>query len=487
MDCKLCKMRHKEISYCHVYQRNLIKDRWKLICTTKSCPRCLRMDAAFNPETREDWYREHKNFCTDSFLCDVDECKDRPPHLRNNFTLCSKHREQNHGVHEKFVKQLDQNMVSSEMKFFLNYDPVFPQMEDISMIHKHFPVEADTIVEPDPMSPACYMLQTIAAPSGQPMLAFYDTGCYAAAMNERAFSLLATKTVRPGPTWLEVASGEKIKIEHGDEQFGLELYTQKPKRHVAMITALRMEEVSGKFPLWPLTEAFNEIQAAYLADYPDGAALPAVDQEIGNQTVDLMFGMRYYRYFPKLIYMLPSGLSVHLAMFKGCGGRQGVLGGSADLWRHSMQTAHNLGPAAYLVAELRTYRYQCTTLRQYIGPCHATNTNNDGPFCARAVRAQTAMTNRDDQELSRVLAATALPVTLITMTVDTGLAMATIVTIAAVVMAIIAVIRPGADLDLPGKLRRLKDRLLSYVPNRNYPAIALTRIRGRVETARKPP
>ena len=97
------------------------------------------------------------------------------------------------------------------------------------------------------------------------------------------------------------------------------------------------------------------------------------------------------------------------------------------------------------------------------------------------------MTNRDDQELSRVLAATALPVTLITMTVDTGLAMATIVTIAAVVIAIIAVIRPGADLDLPGKLRRLKDRLLSYVPNRNYPAIALTRIRGRVETARKPP
>ena len=262
MDCKLCKMKHKEISYCHVYQRNLIKDRWKLICTTKSCPRCLRMDAAFNPETREDWYKEHKNFCTDSFLCDVDECKDRPPHLRNNFTLCSKHREQNRGVHEKFVKQLDQNMVSSEMKFFLNYDPVFPQLEDVSMIHKNFPVEADTVVEPDPMSPACYMLQTIAAPNGQPMLAFYDTGCYAAAMNERAFSLLATKTVRPGPTWLEVASGEKIKIEHGDEQFGLELYTKKPKRHVAMITALRMEEVSGKFPLWPLTEAFNEIQAA---------------------------------------------------------------------------------------------------------------------------------------------------------------------------------------------------------------------------------
>ena len=391
MDCKLCRMKHAYVTYCHVFQKSLMKDRWKLICVTKTCPRCLRLDAGFTPDNREQWYKEHKEFCTDQFLCEKDECKDRPAHLRNNFTLCSKHREQNRDLHDKFVKQLDQNLVSSEMRFFLNYDPVFPESEAVTMNFANCPDESNVVVEPDPMSPACYMLQTVAAPNGQPMLVFYDTGCYAAAMNERAYSLLATKTVRPGPTWLEVASGERIKIEHGDEQIRLELDVSGPQRHLATITALRMDEVSGKFPLWPLTEAFDQIQSQYTKDFPAAPPLPAVDQQIGNQTVDLMFGMRYYRYFPKLLYMLPSGLSVHRAAFKGCGGRQGVLGGSSDLWRSAMQTAHNLGPAAYLVSELRAYRYQCNTLRQNFGPIHATNTNNDVSVSARADKAETAM------------------------------------------------------------------------------------------------
>ena len=50
--------------------------------------------------------------------------------------------------------------------------------------------------------------------------------------------MLDTENIRPGPTTLNVAGGEQIVIEYGEERFTLPLHNYKPR---ATLSALRME------------------------------------------------------------------------------------------------------------------------------------------------------------------------------------------------------------------------------------------------------
>ena len=366
--CKLCKEEHSHIAYCDQYQQTMIRDRWKQICTTKACPRCMRMDAGFRfdsdtPSVREAWYNEHKLYCTDQYLCDVGHCKKRPAHSKNNITLCGFHRNENEDLMLEYVNSLDKKLIPKNLRFFFNHSHVFSAQEPPPENPPSPPnVDKTSIkIEPDVPDPAMYMLQTVKASNGADMLVFYDSGCYGAAMSDRAYSLLTTTTVRPGPTKLEVASGRVVDVEHGDEQFLLELDSEHSQRTFAAITALRLERVSNKFPEWPLAEAWQQVNTAYLAA-GHTEPLPTADSHIGGREVDIMIGMRYYRYFPKMLFCLPSGLSIFKAAFKSGSSCQAVLGGTSALWRAAAETAHSMGPAAYFASELRAYKHHCNTL-----------------------------------------------------------------------------------------------------------------------------
>ena len=366
--CKLCKEDHTHIAYCGEYQEAMIRDRWKQICTTKACPRCMRMDAGFrfdaeNPSAREAWYNEHQLYCTDQFLCDVGHCKKRPAHCKNNITLCGAHRKENEDLMLEYVNSLDKKQIPRNLRFFFNQNFIFSSQEPPPVPPPSPPnVDSTTIrIEPDVPDPAMYMLQTIKASNGANMLVFYDSGCYGAAMSDRAYSLLTTTTVRPGPTKLEVASGKVVDVEHGDEQFLLELDADADQRTFAAITALRLERVSNKFPEWPLAAAWEQLNSAYQAA-GNVDPLPAADSHIGGREVDIMIGMRYYRYFPKILFYLPCGLSLFKAAFKSGSCKQAVLGGTSALWRTAADTAHSMGPASFFVSELRAYKHHCNTL-----------------------------------------------------------------------------------------------------------------------------
>ena len=364
MMCKLCKKDHSHVAYCPKYQKSLIKRRWKLLCVTKACPRCMRMDASFRYDDREQWYEEHKNYCTDLFLCDVDHCADREPHLANNITLCAQHREQNEEKMLEYVKSLDKKKIPNDLRFFFNHDTIFNNYEPPPSLPVKPPtLEDDTavVVEKDTNDPAIYMLQTIPAPHGGDLLVFYDTGCYGAAISERAYSLLDTATVRPGPTQLEVAGGRIVTVEHGDEQFLLEVDTTSAPRRFAAITALRLQQVSTKFPLWPLTQAWKKLNDAYVSGN-QGIQLPTTEDAIGGREVDVMIGMRFHKYYPKQLFFLPCGLCIFKATLKSTNGHQGVLGGTSALWRDAMNAAHHLGPAVFFAAEMRAYQSHCHTV-----------------------------------------------------------------------------------------------------------------------------
>ena len=98
------------------------------------------------------------------------------------------------------------------------------------------------------------------------------------------------------------------------------------KKQKATITGLRMPRITAEFPLVQLSEAFMEIQAAAMAAGGWDNRLKA-DQVVGGRCVDIILGIRYLKYYPELVYSLPSGLAVYKARLKSASGCQAVLGG----------------------------------------------------------------------------------------------------------------------------------------------------------------
>ena len=51
-----------------------------------------------------------------------------------------------------------------------------------------------------------------------------------------------------------------------------------------------------------------------------GLQLPQVDSTIGGEAVDVIIGIKYLKYFPVLVFSLPSGLAIYRARFNSYSG-----------------------------------------------------------------------------------------------------------------------------------------------------------------------
>ena len=78
------------------------------------------------------------------------------------------------------------------------------------------------------------------------------------------------------------------------------------------MTGLRMPNITAEFPLVQLAEAWKELQLAAAKDNKKVPYMKA-DSEVGSQCVDIILGIKYLKYYPELVFSLPSGLSVYKA------------------------------------------------------------------------------------------------------------------------------------------------------------------------------
>jgi hypothetical protein len=122
----------------------------------------------------------------------------------------------------------------------------------------------------------------------------------------------------------------------------------------ATITGLRMPHVTTPFPIIKLMEAWEDAQAHAKIHRP-GLALPSIDKEVGGGPVDILLGIKYLQYFPKLVYSLPSGLQVYRAVFRSASNNQAVLGGPHAAWSRMVEMTQHMNPRAYLSAEVRAW------------------------------------------------------------------------------------------------------------------------------------
>ncbi len=96
----------------------------------------------------------------------------------------------------------------------------------------------------------------------------------------------------------------------------------------ATITGLRMAHVTMPFPLIKLKEARKDMKET-TRRVQTGLSIPR------GQEVDVLLGIRYLKYFPKLLFTLPSDLQVHQAMLKSESGNKAMLGVPHKAWNHA--------------------------------------------------------------------------------------------------------------------------------------------------------
>ena len=87
-----------------------------------------------------------------------------------------------------------------------------------------------------------------------------------------------------------------------------------------------------------------------------------VPNEVGGKPVDIMLGIQYNSYFPRVILTLPCGLAIHESILKAPGGCQGILGGPHSSWAHAEASAQVLTPRIFFTSELRALRSQSNAL-----------------------------------------------------------------------------------------------------------------------------
>ena len=357
--CVSCGCNHPALFYCEAFIKSKVADRFEQVKAQKSCGRCLTMKRKFTGRKSE-WWAAHERYCRNGFVCREGVCYNKPKDKQSHLTLCPAHVADNKAREGEFIKSLDPK-----------YLPSGASPGSIWFLHMGGPGTATTAstttytatmtaidengyeIIPDVGESGLFLMQALPSESSpaDSLLCFYDSGCASAGLSDRAYHMMKTTTVRPGPTVLEVAGAKSILIPYGEEQFHLELASGKKK---ATVTGLHMPNITAEFPLVELANAWID-----LTTHAASAGKPLtgldIDGRVGGSCVDVILGIRYLKYYPELVFSLPSGLAVYRSKLKSASGRQAVLGGPHAAWTAAAEKSQHMNPRVYLTMEARAW------------------------------------------------------------------------------------------------------------------------------------
>ena len=187
---------------------------------------------------KSDWWQAHDRYCKTAFACKEGQCAGKPRDRQLHMTVCFTHVTENRKREAEFVKTLDNNrlpggLTQSNIRFLhMLGQPVYNSAQrplpGSGLAVSALDADGFEII-PDVGESGLFLMQMLPAESDltKELLCFYDSGCAAAGLSDRAYSLMKTTTVRDGPTVLEVAGAKSILIPYGEEQFHLELDEKK--------------------------------------------------------------------------------------------------------------------------------------------------------------------------------------------------------------------------------------------------------------------
>ena len=355
MDCNSCNGKHTHISYCKTFQEKSVKDRYDFLREEKVCFRCLRMDSEVDLSDRNSWWDKHQQDCCGEWACKQGSCEKRIDLKQVHMLMCVYHTKLNANRENDFIKSLDGKYIDPKVKFFF-----FDTHQNFNICDSaEVPSPPGREVEDDIADPSIFMVEHIQAEDGSEIVVFYDSGCAGSAISSRACKILSAKTVREGPTYLDVAGGKTLEIPTGDVKFFLDLADSDS---MAAITGLEMPAITNEFPCWDTTEAWKDLNNDYLQNGSDNVPLPQMRRFIGAAKVDIIIGIKYRKYFPTILHELPSGLAALESKFKSPNGKNIILGGPHKAWRRATQLIGLNTPRILFTQETKAWQYHKSDL-----------------------------------------------------------------------------------------------------------------------------
>ena len=100
----------------------------------------------------------------------------------------------------------------------------------------------------------------------------------------------------------------------------------------AILSGVCLEKTTESFPTYPLQgKVMQDIISSYKNWGGNSNDLPKVPVSVGG-SINFVIGIKYLCHHPKLIYQLPSGLSIYKSMFKNSDGTRRVTGGPHEVF-----------------------------------------------------------------------------------------------------------------------------------------------------------
>ena len=95
-----------------------------------------------------------------------------------------------------------------------------------------------------------------------------------------------------------------------------------------------LDNITLNFPLYPLQgKVLNDIIKAYKDAVVDARTLPKIPKLVGGE-IDFMIGIKYLKYYPKMMFQLPSGLTIYESVFENADRGRGVIGGPLKIFNN---------------------------------------------------------------------------------------------------------------------------------------------------------
>ena len=275
-------------------------NRFAVLKSKGYCFQCLYPGANLNNGN----HKEGK--CQRMFACP------HPSHqqstLRKHVLVCEEHKDSdtNKDLLNKYKERYMKN-------------PKLPTFaKNISLaFHTSNPPKTNSTSEDD----GIYLLQTVII-NNKRFTIFFDNGCSDFLIKHSAIKDLGTSAVKESsnPTQIGGVGNTTTSTSLGSYIVSIPMANGQE----AMLSdGTCLKQLTARFPQYPL----HEVNKTIRQNYPGNpSTLPKPSPTVGGD-VHFMIGVKYLRYAPKLIFRLPSGLSIYKSVFRNADGGQGIIGG----------------------------------------------------------------------------------------------------------------------------------------------------------------
>ena len=281
------------------------------------------------------WNQEHK--CYDRYVCPDQSHLSYPKGI--HVLLCEDHK--NKPENKKVLDDYIKNFISKRSDGFEKFTT------DISLVcftsSKELLVSKKIIS--DVNDSALFMLQTINVEDIS-LNIFYDSGCGDIVIKKSAVDALIragrAELQIPGPIPLKGVGDTVVWCEHGVYSIRLPLQSGKE----AVLSGVCLDQVTSDFPYFDLDSIEKDLRDKYKDKFGKKVLkdLPRASKRVGGST-DILIGAKYFKYHPKLVFELDSGLSLLRSQFFSADGSTGVIGGphpdvNRQLTKHNDHTGN---------------------------------------------------------------------------------------------------------------------------------------------------